>query len=71
MSMLACRQAVEPTVTGWRRRKLESTSATSAVFAMWHLFVTTEMRRSEVAALLWRNVDLDTGLLSVTRAAVE
>jgi integrase len=41
------------------------------LFAMWHLFVTTGMRRSEVAALLWRNVDLDTGLLSVTRAAVE
>jgi integrase len=38
---------------------------------MWHLFVTTGMRRSEVAALLWRNVDLETGLLSVTRAAVE
>jgi integrase len=41
------------------------------LFAMWHLFVTTGMRRSEVAALLWRNVDLETGLLSVTRAAVE
>ncbi len=41
------------------------------LFAMWHLFVTTGMRRSEVAALLWRNVDLDAGLLSVTRAAVE
>jgi hypothetical protein len=41
------------------------------LFAMWHVFVTTGMRRSEVAALLWRNVDLDTGLLSVTRAAVE
>jgi integrase len=41
------------------------------LFAMWHLFVTTGMRRSEVAALMWRNLDLETGLLSVTRAAVE
>ncbi len=39
------------------------------LFALWHLFVTTRMRRSEVAALLWRNSDLDAGLLSVTRAA--
>jgi len=41
------------------------------LYAMWYLFATTGMRRSEMAALLWRNVDLDTGLLSVTRTAVE
>jgi integrase len=29
------------------------------------------MRRSEMAALLWRNIDLDERLLSVIRAAVE
>lgn len=41
------------------------------LYAMWYLFATTGMRRSEMAALLWRNVDLDARLLSVTRAAVE
>jgi len=46
-------------------------SSDDRLFAMWHPFVTTRMRRSEVATLLWRNVALETGLLSVTRAAVE
>ncbi len=41
------------------------------LYGMWYLFTTTGMRRSEMAALLWRNIDLESGLLSVTRTAVE
>lgn len=63
----ACRQ----TYTWEELRRFVEAAATDRLFAMWHLFVTTGMRRSEVAALLWRNIDLDAGLLSVTRAAVE
>jgi integrase len=33
--------------------------------AMWRLFLTTGMRRGEVAALRWKDVDLDRGTLSV------
>jgi integrase len=52
-------------------RAFVSTAEADRLFAMWYLFATTGMRRSEMAALLWRNIDLDTGLLSVTRTAVE
>jgi hypothetical protein len=35
------------------------------LFAMWRLFLTTGMRRGEVAALRWSDVDLDHARLSV------
>ncbi len=38
---------------------------------MWQLFVTTGMRRSEMAALRWDHVDLEAAMLSVVRGAVE
>jgi integrase len=38
---------------------------------MWHLFASTGMRRSEMAALRWMHVDLDARMISVVRAAVE
>lgn len=52
-------------------RTLVVTAQGDRLYAMWYLFATTGMRRSEMAALLWRNIDLDAGLVSVTRAAVE
>lgn len=39
--------------------------------ALWHLLVSTGMRRCEVAALRWDHVDLDNMMLSVVRCAVE
>lgn len=41
------------------------------LFAMWQSFVTTGMRRSEVAALRWDHVDLEVAMLSVVRGAVD
>ncbi len=64
-------RAAQQTYSWQQLRRFLEVAATDRLAAMWHLFVTTGMRRSEVAALLWRNVDLDVGVLSVTRAAVE
>lgn len=38
---------------------------------MWQLFITTGMRRSEMAALRWDYIDLEVTMLSVVRGAVE
>lgn len=40
------------------------------LYAMWHLFATTGMRRGEMAGLVWRYVDLGEGLISIVRNAV-
>lgn len=64
-------RASRQTYTWDQLRRFLEVAEQDRLFAMWHLFVTTGMRRSEMAALLWRNVDLDAGLVSVTRAAVE
>jgi integrase len=39
--------------------------AEERLFAMWRLFLTTGMRRGEIAALRWSDVDLEHGRLSV------
>lgn len=64
-------RAARQTYTWEQLGRLLDVAETDRLFAMWRLFVTTGMRRSEVAALLWRNVDLDERMLSVTRRAVE
>src|SRR5690606_32952451 len=46
-------------------------AAEDRLFAMWQLFITTGMRRSEMAALRWDHVDLEAAMLSVVRGAVE
>ena len=67
--------ALEPVKVPWRDDDAVETLVAAAeqdrLYAMWYLFATTGMRRSEMAALLWRNIDLEERLLSVTRAAVE
>lgn len=59
------------TYTWDQLRAFVAAAQNDRLYGMWYLFATTGMRRSEMAALLWRNVDLDERLLSVTRAAVE
>ena len=41
------------------------------LYAMWHLFAVTGMRRSEMAALRWTHVDFEARMLSVVRVAIE
>ena len=80
-----CDQADPPSTTEIRARALASQSvysweqlqrfvraaAEDRLFAMWQLFVSTGMRRSEMAALRWDYVDLEAAMLSVVRGAVE
>ncbi len=46
-------------------------AAEDRLFAMWQLFVTTGLRRSEMAGLRWEQVDLEAAMLSIIRGAVE
>jgi integrase len=41
----------------------------SQSFALWHLVAMTGMRRGELLALRWRDVDLEAGTVSVRRSA--
>ena len=60
------------TVYTWEQlQRFVRAAAEDRLFAMWQLFVTTGMRRSEMAALRWDHVDLETAMLSVVRGAVE
>lgn len=64
---LAARQ-----VYSWDRlQRLVAVAADDRLFAMWQLFASTGMRRSEMAALRWDHVDLEARMLSVVRVAVE
>jgi integrase len=80
-----CEQADPPSTTEVKARALASrrvydfeqlqrfvnAAANDRLYAMWHLFASTGMRRSEMAALRWMHVDLDARMISVVRAAVE
>ncbi|MBW3576167.1 MAG: site-specific integrase [Actinobacteria bacterium] len=80
-----CDQADPPSTTEVKARALASrnvyswaqlqrlvrAAAEDRLFAMWQLFVSTGMRRSEMAALRWDHVDLEAAMLSVVRGAVE
>lgn len=80
-----CEQADPPSTTQVRSRALAARQVYSwsqlqqlvavavedRLFAMWHLFASTGMRRSEVAALRWDHVDLESHMISVVRAAVD
>ncbi|MDP8932030.1 MAG: site-specific integrase [Actinomycetota bacterium] len=59
-------------VYSWEQlQRLVRAAAEDRLFAMWQLFVSTGMRRSEMAALRWDHVDLEAAMLSVVRGAVE
>jgi integrase len=80
-----CTQADPPSATEVKARALAARqvyswdqlqrfvdiAASDRLFAMWQLFATTGLRRSEMAALRWDHVDLEAGMLSVVRVAVE
>jgi integrase len=51
------------------RTFLDETAA-SRHWPMWSLFLSTGLRRGEVLGLLWEDVDLEAGVLNVTRAIV-
>jgi integrase len=52
-------------------QRFVTAAANDRLYAMWHLYASTGMRRSEMAALRWMHVDLDARMISVVRAAVE
>jgi integrase len=57
-----------PEMTTWSREHVVvflTHVAAERLAAMWRLFLTTGMRRGEVAALRWADVDLDKATLSV------
>jgi hypothetical protein len=59
-------------VYSWNElQRFVAVAAADRSYAMWHLFASTGMRRSEMAALRWQHVDLEVGVISVVRVAVE
>lgn len=67
------RKVGRDTMTIWTREQLRTfldKVANDRLHAMWVLFITTGMRRGEVAGLRWSAVDLDAGRLRVERATV-
>lgn len=64
---LAARQ-----VFSWEQlRRFVDAAREDRLYAMWHLFAVTGMRRSEMAALRWAHVDLEARMISVIRVAIE
>ena len=59
-------------VFGWSQlQRFVDTARDDRLYAMWHLFAVTGMRRSEMAALRWAYVDLEARMISVVRVAIE
>lgn len=52
-------------------RRFVDAARDDRLYAMWHLFAVTGMRRSEMAALRWAHVDLEARMISVVRVAIE
>jgi integrase len=67
------REAKAPEMHCWTAGQLGTflgwASENSQSHAMWHTLAYSGMRRGEALALRWRDVDLDTGTLSVRRSA--
>ena len=59
---------MHPWTAGQLRRFLDWARGGSQVHAMWHVLAHTGMRRGELLALRWRDVDLDAGTVSVRRS---
>jgi len=57
----------------WTREELDTflvSCASDRLYPMWRLAAWTGMRRGEVAGLVWRDVDLNAGTITVQRARV-
>ena len=67
------REAKAPEMHPWNAAQLAAflgwAASNSQSYALWHLLAMTGMRRGEALALRWRDVDLDTGTVSVRRSA--
>lgn len=63
-------QAARTTWSWDQLRRFIATIEDDPLYAMWHLFATTGLRRGEMAALKWPEVDLVEGLIAVVRNAV-
>ena len=66
-------RAEQREMTAWsgeQARRFVDAIATDRQFAMWVLFITTGMRRGEVAGLAWDDLDTERGVLSVQRAVI-
>ena len=67
------RKTGKDTMQVWSSEQLRQfldTTRDHRLSAMWVLFITTGLRRGEVAGLRWSDIDLATGRLSVNRARV-
>lgn len=70
----SARSAVAPETTTWTADQLRAFLAWSAEWGdelhpAWLVLAITGLRRGELLALLWRDVDLDVGSISVQRSA--
>lgn len=63
-------QAARSTWSWDQLRRFITAMQSDRLYAMWHLFATTGVRRGEMAALMWPQVDLDEGLIAIVRNAV-
>lgn len=67
------RQAAAPEMKVWTTGQLAAflngSADHSQFHAAWHLLAHTGMRRGELLALRWRDIDLDAGTVSVLRSA--
>jgi integrase len=59
---------MHPWNAGQLRRFLEWARENSGVYAAWYLLAYTGMRRGELPALRWRDIDLGAGTISIRRS---
>ena len=59
---------MNPWTAGQLRRFLGWARGKSRVYAMWYVLAYTGMRRGEVLALRWRDIDLDAATINVRRS---
>lgn len=66
------RQATAPEMHPWTAAQLAAflgwAAGNSQLHAAWHVLAMTGMRRGELLALRWRDIDLDAGAVSIRRS---